>query len=65
MVLSKFAAYTALADPEGGLGVRTPLKNHNNIGFLSNNGPNPLENHKATIKMAFRWRDDDGPLLVL
>ena len=36
----------------GGQGVRTPLKNHKNIGFLSNTGPDPLENHKAT-KPAF------------
>ena len=25
-----------------------PLKNHTNIGFLSNTGPDPLKNHKAT-----------------
>ena len=42
------------ADPEegggggGGQGVWTPLKNHKNIGFLSNNGLDPLKNHKAT-----------------
>ena len=30
------------ADPEGGKGVGTPLKNHKNIGFLSNTGPEPL-----------------------
>ena len=39
------------ADPEGGGGGRgsgTPLKNHKNIGFLSNTGPDPLKNHKAT-----------------
>ena len=29
-----------------------PLKNHKNIGFLSNTGPDPLKNHKAT-KPAF------------
>ena len=43
------------ADPEVGTGVRTPpppLKNHKNIGFLSNTGPDPLKNHKAT-KPAF------------
>ena len=34
----------ACADPEGGgQGVRTPLKNHKNIGFLSNTGPDPLK----------------------
>ena len=33
---------------EGG-GARGPprLKNHKNIGFLSNTGPDPLKNHKA------------------
>ena len=36
----------------GGQGVRTPLKNHKNIGFLSNTGSDPLKNHKAT-KPAF------------
>ena len=38
------------ADPEeggGGQGVRTPLKNHKNVGFLSNTGPDPLKNHKV------------------
>ena len=25
-----------------------PLKNHKNLGFLSNTGPDPLKNHKAT-----------------
>ena len=71
------------ADQEGGGGgqeVQTPLKNHKNIGFLSNTGPYPLNNHKATkpafnvgpslahqrntISMVFRWPADDGPLLV-
>ena len=33
-------------------GIRTTLKNHKNIGFLSNTGPDPLKNHKAT-KPAF------------
>ena len=32
----------------GGHGVRTPLKNRKNIGFLSNTGPNHLKHHKAT-----------------
>ena len=57
----------------GRLGVRTPLENHNAIRFLSNTGPDPLENHhKATNPpfmlehyMAFRWWADDGPLLVV
>ena len=57
------------------------LKNHKNIGFLSNFGPDPLKNYEATepafnvgpssarqgnaIKMAFCWRADDGPLIVV
>ena len=38
----------------GGAGVSglTPMKNHKNIGFLNNTGPDPLKNHKAT-KPAF------------
>ena len=43
------------ADPEGGgegQGVRTPLKNHKNIGLHINTGPDPLKKHKAT-KAAF------------
>ena len=58
-----------------------PLKNHKNIGLLSNIDPDPLKNSKATkpalnvgpslacqrnaIKMAFRWRADECPLLVV
>ena len=35
------------AGPEGsGQGVRTPLKNHKNTWFCSNNGPDPLKNSK-------------------
>ena len=46
------------------------LKNHKNIGFLSNTGPDPLKNHKATkpafnVGIAFRGRVDDGPLIVV
>ena len=38
----------AIVIPEGGIGVRTPplLKNHKNIGFLSNTSPGPLKNKK-------------------
>ena len=58
-----------------------PPKNHKNIGFPSNNGLDLLKNHKATepafnvgpssarqrnsISMAFCWRADDGPLIVV
>ena len=31
------------ADPEGGHGVRTPVKNHKNIGYYSNTCPDPLK----------------------
>ena len=44
----------------GGQAVPTPLKNHKNIGFLSNTGPDPLKNHKAT-KPVFNV----GPSLAL
>ena len=40
------------ADPKGvgggGRGSGIPLKIHNNIGFLSNTGYDPLKNHEAT-----------------
>ena len=42
----------ACADPEGGGRILTSLKNHKNIGFLVNTGPDPLKNHKST-KPAF------------
>ena len=55
----------------GEQGVWIPLKNHKNIGFLSNTGPNPLINHKA-IKPVFnvgpalacQQTAKDGPLIV-
>ena len=65
----------------GDQGLGLPLKNHKNKGFLSNSGPDPLKNYKASepafnvwpssalqqnaILMAFRWRADDGPLIVV
>ena len=61
----------------GGAMSPDPPEKSQNIGFLSNTGPDPLKNHKATkptfnvshhrpaSEMAFRWRADDGPLLVL
>ena len=64
-----------------GSGPPPPLKNHNNIGFLSNSGPDPLKHYEAiepafnvgpssarkrnAILIAFRWRADDGPLIVV
>ena len=68
---------SACADPEGGYGVRTPsLKNDKNIGFLSNIGPDPLKNHKATkpafnldhhrhaSETPFKWRFAGGPMMA-
>ena len=71
----------ACADPHGGQGVRTPLKKSQNKGFLSDSGPDPLKNNEATepafnvgpssarkrnaILIAFRWRADDGLLIVV
>ena len=59
----------------------SPLEKSQNIGFLSNIGPDLLKNHKATkpdfnvrppsarqrnaISMALHWRAYDGPLIVL
>ena len=63
----------ACADPgeEGGGGGSAPLKNHKNIGFLSNTGPDPLKNYKATKpafnvgpSSAFKWRFAGGPMMV-
>ena len=66
----------ACADPEGwgDKGSGPPLKN---IGFLSNTGPDPLKNHKAT-EPEFNvgpssarqgndicWRANDGQLIVV
>ena len=64
-----------------GSGPPPPLKNHKNLGFLGNTGPDLLKNHKATkpafnvgplsarqrnaIYMAFRWRADGGPPIVV
>ena len=48
----------------GGHGVRTPLKNHKNIGFLSNTSPDPLKNHKATkpaFSLGHYWHASETP----
>ena len=64
----------------GAGGLEHPLKNYKNIGFSNNTGPDPLKNrsYQASIQcwaiidtpakchlMAFRWRADDGPLIVV
>ena len=60
--------------PEGaGTEGRDPLlKNHKHIEFLSNSGPDPMKNHKATKPaiqfwaiISFLWRADDGRLIVV
>ena len=43
---------SASGAPEGGPGSGPPLKNHKNIGFLTNTGPDPLKDQRAT-KPAF------------
>ena len=56
-----------------------PLKNHKNIGFPSNIDLDPLKitklpsqhsmfghhRHASETPLAFRWRADDGPLIVV
>ena len=73
-----YSRIQACADPEGwgGQGVRTPLKNHQNIGFLSNIGPDPLKNTKlpsqhTTVghyqpvsETPFKWRFAGGPMMA-
>ena len=71
-----FVTGSTWANPEGGTGVRTPLENHKNIGFLSNTCPNPLKNYKATTpafnvgpssharEMPFKWRFAGGPMMA-
>ena len=80
LVLTLFYFYSASwADPEGlGQGCPDPHEKSQNIGFLSNTGPDPLKYHKATkqafnigpssgtlVKTPFRWRARDGPLIVV
>ena len=70
---------SAKADPEWGTGgpdPPPPLENHRNIVFLSNTGPDPLNNHKATrlafnvghhrpaSEMPFKWRFAGGPMMA-
>ena len=52
MMNQKHTLYGTCVDPEGRQGFQIPLKYHTNIGFHSNTGPDPPENHKAT-KQAF------------
>ena len=51
LILSYTNIHFTWAGPEGGQGSGPPprlITNHKSIGFLSNTGPDPLKNHKAT-----------------
>ena len=63
------------ADPEGGGGggQGARMKNHKNIGFLSNTGPDPLEyhsqysmlcHHRHAIETPFKWRFEGGSMMT-
>ena len=49
---SDLSSNMGMCGSRGGQGVRTPLKNHKNIGFSSNTGPDPLKNrsYQASIQ---------------
>ena len=76
MIDVKYALIPSCADPEGDRGSGPPMESKN-IGFLSNNGPDPLKitkllskhsllgHHRYACETAFRWRADDGPLIVV
>ena len=54
---------------EQGLSGTPALKNHKNIGFLSNTGPDPLKNHKAAKSAfnngpPFKWRFAGGQMMT-
>ena len=60
----------------GGTGGWDPLKNHKNIGFLNNTGPDPLKitklpnqhsmlgKHWHASETPFKWRFAVGPMMV-
>ena len=74
-VLCLFPLGAACGDPEMG-GVQTSLKNHKNIGFLSNIGPDPLKITKLLGQHSmlghgqhagetpFKWRLAGGPIMA-
>ena len=59
-----------------GSGPPTPTKNHKNIGFLSNTGPDPLKttkqpsqhsmlgHHRHASETPFKWRVAGGPMMA-
>ena len=60
----------------GGAGGPDPLKNHKNIGFLSNTGLDPLKitklprqhsmvgHHRHASETPFQWRFAGGPMMA-
>ena len=56
--------YMPWADPEWGQGIRTPLKNHKNIGFPSNIDPDPATKPAFNGGPFRQWRFADGPMVV-
>ena len=80
--LPHFKAYSftrTCTDPEGGPGgldPPPPLKSNKNIGFLTNTGPDPLKNYKATKpdsmlgrhrhanETSFKWCFTGGPMMA-
>ena len=60
----------------GGRGFGPPLKNHKNIGVLSNSGPDPLkvtklpsqhsmlDHHQHTGETPFKWRFAGRPIMA-
>ena len=69
------ATEAAWVDPEGGQGVRIPLKNYRNIGFPSNINPDSgpensqgqhlmLGNHGPASETPFKWRFTGGPMMA-
>ena len=69
---------SSCADPEGGggQGVRTPLENYKNIGFLRNTGPDPLKitklpiqhsimgHHRHASDTPLKWRFAGSPMMA-
>ena len=61
----------------GGRGSGPPLKNHKNIWFLSNSGPDPLKitkllsqnsmlgHHRPASKAPFKWHFAGVPMMAL
>ena len=60
----------------GDRGSGSPMKNHKNIGFLSNIGPDPLKirklpsqhsmsgHYQSSSEMPFKWHFAGGPMMV-